>query len=194
MRLKGIYFMGLGVFLILESLPAQSFRTPWSGYGHDAQHDGIASAASQPLNRILWQTSVDLDPQYGVEGSLPIHYGSPLITRSNTVLVSVKTAAEGEFVVESLVAATGATNWARSTDYTLPPHDWIPTFSPALTPGNRLYFAGGGGTVYYCDNPDATTSPVVGQIAFYGWSNYAADSNAYLANVFVNTPITSDRK
>jgi len=63
-----------------------------------------------------------------------------------------------------------------------------------LTPKNRLYFPGGGGTVYYCDTPDTTnTSPVIGQIAFYGMTNYLANTNAYLTNVFINTPITSDR-
>ena len=63
-----------------------------------------------------------------------------------------------------------------------------------LTPKNRLYFPGGGGTVYYCDTPDTTnTSPVIGQIAFYGLTNYTANTNAYLTDVFINTPITSDR-
>jgi len=39
-------------FLISENVEAQSIRFPWNGYGHDAQHDAIASAPSQPLNRI----------------------------------------------------------------------------------------------------------------------------------------------
>ncbi len=195
MKFNGVLLSVFSVFLTLENLPGQSFRFPWSGYGHEAQHDGIASAKSQPLNRILWQTPVDLNPQYGYSTNYygGIHYGSPLITRSNTVLVPVKTGATGGFEVEALVGATGATNWVQSTDYILPPHDWIPSFSPTLTPKNRLYFAGGGGTVYYCDNPDSTGSPVIGQIAFYGLSNYAAYTNAYLANVFIDTPITSDR-
>jgi hypothetical protein len=63
-----------------------------------------------------------------------------------------------------------------------------------LTPKNRFYFPGGGGTVYYCDTPDTTIAPpVIGQIAFYGLTNYTANTNAYLANVFIDTPITSDR-
>jgi hypothetical protein len=62
-----------------------------------------------------------------------------------------------------------------------------------LTPKNRLYFAGAGGTVYYCDSPDTNQSPIIGQIAFYGLTNYLANTNAYLANVFICTPITSDR-
>jgi hypothetical protein len=174
---------------------AQSIRLPWSGYAHDSQHDAIASVASQPLNRILWQTPVDLNPQYS-GSSLNIHYGSPLITRSNTVIVPVKTGATNGFEVKALVATNGATKWVRTTDYRLPPYanHWVPSYSPVLTPKNRLYFPGGGGTVYYCDTPDTTnTSPVVGQIAFYGMTNYTANTNAYLADVFINTPITSDR-
>ena len=179
--------------LIAEGAPAQSIRFPWSGYAHDPQHDAIAPVASQPLNRILWQTPVDLNPQYN-GGELLIHYGSPLITRSNNVIVPVKTGATGGFEVEALAGGTGTTNWAQSTDYLLPPHNWIPSFSPVLTPKNRLYFAGGGGTVYYCDTPDTTNpAPVIGQIVFYGLTNYTANTNAYLASVYICTPITSDR-
>jgi hypothetical protein len=179
--------------LISANVRAQSFRFPWSGYGHDAQHDAIASVASQPLNRILWQTPVDLNPQYS-GSELLIHYGSPSITRSNTVIVPVKTGAAGGFEVKALAGATGATNWVRATDYVLPPYGWTPSFSGVLTPKNRFYFPGGGGTVYYCDTPDTTNaSPVIGQIAFYGLTNYTANTNAYLTNVFIDTPITSDR-
>ena len=181
------------VLLISGKVQAQSIRFPWNGYGHDPQHDAISPVASQPLNRILWQTPVDLNPQYS-GGELFIHYGSPLITRSNTVIVPVKTGAAGGFEVKALAGATGVMNWVQPTDYILPPHHWIPSFSPALTPKNRLYFSGGGGTVYYCDAPDATNvSPVIGQIAFYGLTNYTANTNAYLNNVFINTPVTSDR-
>jgi hypothetical protein len=179
--------------LVSESNEAQSIRFPWSGYGHEPQHDAIASAASQPLNHILWHTPVDLNPQYS-GSELLIHYGSPLITRSNTVIVPVKTGTAGGFEVEALVGATGATNWVRTTDYILPPHNWTPSFSPTLTPKNRLYFPGGGGTVYHCDTPDTTNAaPAIGQIVFYGLANYTANTNAYLNNVFIDTPITADR-
>jgi hypothetical protein len=172
---------------------AQSIRVPWSGYAHEPQHSAIAPVASQPLKRILWQTSVDLNPQYS-GGELLIHYGSPLVTRSNTVIVPVKTGASGGFEVEALAGATGMTQWVQATDYILPAYGWIPSFSPTLTPKNRLYFAGGGGTVYYCDTPDTTNaSPVIGQLAFYGSANYLANTNAYLGSVFICTPITSDR-
>jgi len=178
--------------LLPTSAPAQSLRVPWSGYAHDAQHNAVSPAPSQPLNRILWQAPVDLNPQYSGD-ELLIHYGSPLITRSNTVIVPVKVGATDGFRVEAHNATNGATNWMQSTDYRLPPHNWTPSFSPVLTPKNRLWFPGGGGTVYYCDSPDATNTPATGQVAFYGLANYSANTNAYLNNVFINTPLTSDR-
>jgi hypothetical protein len=181
-------------FLISENVEAQSIRFPWSGYGHDPQHSTISSVTSQPLNRIVWQTTVDLSVPTNNTGELFIHYGSPSITRSNTVIVPVKTGAAGGFEVKALAGATGRTNWIQTSDYILPPHGWTPSFSGVLTPKNRFYFPGGGGTVYYCDTPDTTNaSPVIGQIAFYGLANYLASTNSYLTNVFINTPITSDR-
>jgi hypothetical protein len=182
-----------GSLLIVVTASAQSIRVPWNGYGRDAQHTAISPVPSQPLNRILWQMPVDLDPQYSGGEYLLIHYGSPLITRSNNLLVPVKVGATDGFRVESRVATTGATNWMQSTDYRLPPHGWVPSFSPTLTPKNRLWFPGGGGTVYYCDSPDTNGSPAFGQVAFYGLTNYTANTNAYLGNVFINTPITADR-
>jgi hypothetical protein len=180
--------------LVAGTLPAQSIRFPWSGYSHDPQHDCLASVPSQPINRIVWQTSVDLSVSPTNTAELYIHYGSPLITRSNTVIVPVKTGASGGFEVKALAGATGTTNWVRATDYILPPHNWIPSFSPTLTPKDRLYFPGGGGTVYYCDTPDSTNAtPAIGQIAFYGLTNYLANTNAYLSSVKICTPITSDR-
>ena len=69
-----------------------------------------------------------------------------------------------------------------------------PWFFPHVDPQNRLYFPGGGGTVYYCDTPDTTNpAPVIGQIAFYGLSSYTANTNTYLNNLYINTPITADR-
>ena len=101
--------------LLSNGARAQSIRLPWSGYAHDSQHDAAGSVASQSLNRVLWQTPVDLNPQYS-GSSLNIHYGSPLITRSNTVIVPVKTGATNGFEVKALVATNGATKWVRTTD------------------------------------------------------------------------------
>jgi hypothetical protein len=191
-RSRFAFVVAVSGWLTSGIVEAQSIRFPWQGYAHDAQHSAVAAVPSQPLNRILWQTPVDLNPQYS-GSDLLIHYGSPLITHSNTVIVPVKVGATSGFRVEARAGTNGTLKWMQSTDYQLPPHNWTPSFSPTLTPKNRLYFPGGGGLVYYCDTPDANSSPVIGTNAFYGLANYLANTNAYLANVMINTPITSDR-
>jgi hypothetical protein len=170
---------------------AQSIAVQWSVLGHDPQHTAISRFTANPLNRIEWQTPMDLDPQYS-GNELFIHYGSPLVTRANTVVIPVKTGAWGGFQVEGHCSTTGSLVWTQPTDYILPAHDWTPSCGIALSPKNRLYFPGAGGTVYYRDAPDAATSGT-GQIAFYGMANYLADPATYQANVQINTPITADR-
>ncbi len=162
----------------------------WTNFGRDAQHTALSINPAQPLNRIRWSTAVDQDPQYS-ENELLIHYGSPLLTTQNTVIVPVKTGATNGFEVEAVSAANGAAQWILTSDYILPPHSWVPEFGPALTPSSRVYFPGAGGTVYYRDSPDSATGPT-GQIAFYGISNYQAAQQTYAANVMISTPIISD--
>ena len=179
--------LGLGSF----SADAQSIALPWSGHGHDPQHTGLSQVASQSLNRIRWQAPVDLAPQYSGTALL-IHYGSPLITRQNTVIFPVKTGVSDGFKLEARAGADGALLWMQTTDYTLPAHGWTPACGPALTPKNRLWYPGAGGTVYFRDTPDAATG-ASGQVAFYGLANYQADPANFDAKVKINTPITSDR-
>jgi hypothetical protein len=162
----------------------------WGSFAGSAQHTGVAPVASQPLNQVLWQTPVDLNPQYS-GGDLLIHYGSPLLTQANTVIVPVKTGATNGFQVEGRSGVGGSLTWTEPTDYLLPPHGWTPSYSPVLTSTGRLYYAGAGGTVYYVDNVDGTpTAPV--RLAYYGLANYNANPNAYNATVYVNTPLTTD--
>ena len=167
-----------------RALPSAS----WSGYAHDPQHTGLSDVASQSLSVIRWQTDVDLKPQIS-GGDLLTHYGSPLITQANTVILPVKTGATNGFRIEGRSGIDGSLMWTAPTDYLLPPHGWIPSYSPTLTPGNRLYFAGIGGTVYYLDNPDQGGVTTSGQLAFYGINNY---SHSLDNAVYINTPITSD--
>ena len=162
----------------------------WNAHARDSQHTALSSVASQPLDAVHWQSPVDLNPQYS-NGELLIHYGSPLATLANTLIVPVKTGASGGFRVEGRNGSNGSLIWTQTTDYILPPHNWIPSYSPALTPSGRMYLAGAGGTVYYRDNLDAT-SGATGQLAFYGIANYNLNTNAYNSAVFINTPITSD--
>lgn len=182
----------LSLLCAAASANAQSIALPWSGLGHDPQHSSISRVTAQPLGHIKWTTPVDLMPQYTSGGGLLIHYGTPLITRQNTVVVPVKTGATDTFRVEGHDATTGSQTWMELSDYTLPTHHWVPSYGIALTPKNRVYFAGAGGTVYFRDTPDAATG-TRGQLAFFGLTNYLAAPSTFNTNVQINTPITSDR-
>ena len=166
-------------------------QSVWSGYAGNAQHTALSGVASQSLDRIVWQTSVDLNPQFS-GNDLLIHYGSPLVTQSNTVLVSVKTGASDGFRVQALNGGNGSLLWKFDSDYSLPTHNWTPSYSPTLTSNGRVYMAGAGGTVYYRDNVDSAVAPAPTQIAFYGNAEYNAHKASYDSNIQISTPLTSD--
>src|SRR5262249_50543664 len=97
-----------------------------TGFGHDAQHTGLSTVASQSLASVHWSTPVDLNPQI-VSGDLLIHYGEPVFTTANTVVIPVKTGATNGFKVEALNGANGAVKWTipdTSINYVLPSHNW----------------------------------------------------------------------
>jgi len=140
--------------------------------------------------RIRWQTPVDLQPQDS-GGELLIHYGSPVVTAANTVIVPVKVTRGGVYRVEAHSGADGTLQWKLLSDYVLPPHNWTPSYNPVLTPTNRLYFPGAGGTLLFRDQPDSPTGPT-GRVAFYGIGNFEARAGVFARNVMINTPLTSD--
>src|SRR5690242_6093940 len=59
-------------------------------FGGDSQHTARYQPAAQNLNAIRWQSIIDQSPS----GALA-HYGAPLITAANTVLVPVKISGDG---------------------------------------------------------------------------------------------------
>ena len=119
-----------------------------------------------------------------------MHFSPPVVTRSNTVIFSldIQTSAKN-VVIEALAGANGQTNWSQATDYSYQ----IAPCPMALTPKNRLYFGGAGGTVFYCDSPDATNLPSFTRTAFYGINQYLTNSNSFNSTLHICTPITSDR-
>jgi autotransporter-associated beta strand protein len=192
----------IGRFVICASIiatPALAMAQAWDGYAGNAQHTALSTVASQPVDAIRWQTPVDLDPQLSAGGELLIHYGSPVITAQNTVIVPVKTGASGGFELQAFNGANGSPLWTQSTDYTLPPmgqgatYTWTPSYSPTLANGNTLYYAGDGGTVYERGSLNSSGSVTPTQEAFYGSpSTYEANAAAYDAGVAISTPITAD--
>lgn len=162
----------------------------WGVFAQDPQHSAQVAISAQPLVRIHWKTPVDHAPQY-THGTLYIHYGSPLVTQSNTVLVPVKTTPTGGFRIDARTGSSGALVWRANSDYVLPPHVWVPVFEPAITPQGRVYFPGVGGKLYYRDDPDAA-SGAVHTVVFYGSAAYQSDPSSYDATVDIDTPIASD--
>ncbi len=168
--------------------PAQASESVTTFAGN-AQHTANYQPAAQPLNRIQWSTTNDLNP-----GDFA-HYGSPLVTAGNTVIVPVKTATDG-FRIDAIDGANGAPKYTLTTDYVLPTHVWIPSYNPVVATGSfgtRLYYPGRGGTIYYIDNPDsAAHGAPVHQVFYTTLANYQSNAAAYDAAIFINTPITAD--
>jgi hypothetical protein len=162
----------------------------WQRHAGNAQHTAIAPAPAQNLKRIAWTTPIDLKPQL-TGGELLIHYGPPIITAANTLILAVKTGATDGFRIEARRAGSGTVIWTTFSDYRFPSHDWIPSYSPVLTQHNRLYFPGLGGIVRYRDTPDLPTG-TTGNIAFYGNAAYRANRATYDNSVQISTPITAD--
>ena len=171
--------------------PAEVTGPAWWGFGRDAQHAAQAGVATQDLARIVWQAPVDLTPPYVANNVLLIHYGSPAITARNTVIFGVKIERDSGFRIEARAGATGALQWSAATDYVLPAHDWVPSYNVALTRGNRVYWPGAGGKLFYRDDADAANAAVQ-SVVFYGNGVYDAARGAYDAAVRISTPITID--
>ncbi len=170
---------------------SQVVGPPWLSYGHNAQHDALSEVATQAYKSIVWQTAVDTAPQYTQQGYLLAHYGSPVITARNTVLVPVKTSATGSYRMEAHSGATGVLLWSERSDYIMPAHRWLPSYNLTLTASNRVYAPGAGGKVLYHEDADATNG-VLRTAVFYGESVYNANKAALDQAVIINTPITAD--
>jgi hypothetical protein len=146
----------------------------------------------QPLSRIRWEAKVDLAPMVE-DGGLPIHYGSPMITSRNTVLVPTRVSAKAGFRVVAYSGASGVRRWSLNTDYRLPTFRG-PTFTaplPAvLTRGKTLAVAGAGGTVLMRGHADRA-SGAVRRLVFYGLAQWKAHRSAYAKAVKITTPLTA---
>jgi hypothetical protein len=192
--------IAISLLALACSLGAQSLLTPWSGYGHDPQHSGLSANAAQPMNRIHWCTPVDTVLE-DTSGALYIHYGSPVVTAANTVLVPQRTSSGNTYRINAFSGGSGGSFkcgspntplYTLNTDYTPPAHDWIPSYGGTLALGIKYYYPGAGGTVYYRTSPDSATG-TTGQLAFYGLSLYQANSATFNSSVQISTPITADR-
>jgi hypothetical protein len=172
--------------------PAPGVSGPsWQSFGRSPQHTADSAIATQDLNRIGWLAPVDLAPQVDSNGELLVHYGAPIVSAFNTVVLPVKTGAAGGFRLEARSGVNGGLIWSADSDWAPPPHDWLPGFNPTLTNGGRVYFPGAGGRLLFRDAVDSASGPS-GAVVFYGASTYAVNVSAFDGSVFVDTPITAD--
>jgi hypothetical protein len=160
----------------------------WLTHSHDAQHTAVSSVASQPFTAIHWHVPVDLGPP---TGEILIHYGSPLVTAANTVIVPVKTGANS-FRVEAHDGATGQRLWIQDTGYHAPSAGFLPGLGSTLS-GNQLFVPDIAGRVLVRKDPDSATGTLA-HLYFYGQKNFQADPQVYEKNVQINTPLTTDAK
>jgi hypothetical protein len=83
----------------------------WNQLNGNAQHTGVSSATAQPLDQVLWSVPLDLEPW----GS--VHYGDPIFTSGNTVIVPIKVTWSAQnqnaqnFFIEGLNSVTGQVLW-----------------------------------------------------------------------------------
>jgi hypothetical protein len=183
----------LAVWLFLAAIAGQgrALAQGWPGYADGAQHQALSSIGSQFPQNIVWSTSVDLFSTADF-GYLNIHYGSPVITPQNTVIVPVKTGEVDTFSMEAHRGSDGTLLWQLASDYTFPPsYNWGLPFQIVYAQPNQVAMAGAGGTVIVRTNPN-TASGTVTRYAFYGIDNYNANPDAYSSSVQITTPITSD--
>ncbi|MSR37940.1 MAG: hypothetical protein EXS02_03780 [Planctomycetes bacterium] len=104
----------------------------WPMYGCNPQHSAQSPYVTQTMNQVLWQTPVDLAPQYS--GTLLLtHYGSPLATAGGTLIVTVKTGASSGFQLEGRNIKNGDLIWTQPTGWTAPPHNWFPSMGSCIT-------------------------------------------------------------
>ena len=184
-----IAFIVATLFCCLPAFTSEPVFAQATTFGGNAQHTSNYPAPAQNLNTIKWSTNIDFN------NTMTAHYGSPLVTSSNTVLVPVKTASNG-FRVDAFNGATGTLKYETPSDYILPTHTWVPTYNPCVTTGafgTRMYYAGAGGTIWHIDNPDSNTPGVPVREVFYtSLANYNANAASYNSTIFVNSPITVD--
>ena len=112
-------------FVAEGTVPAATVDRPaWWGFGRDAQHSALGALASQDLRRLAWATRVDLAPQYSNGGALLIHYGSPVVTSHNSVVLPVKPGTTGGFRIEARSGVNGGLIWSAASGSSGPVVEW----------------------------------------------------------------------
>jgi len=179
-------FLLIAACALLLTATAVAQNGAWLTHSHDEQHTALAEVQSQALSSIHWHTKVDLAPP---QGEIFIHYGSPLITAANTVIVPVKTG-DNSFRIEAHNGATGKRLWTHQTGYQAPSAGFVPALGPTIS-GNQLFIPDIAGRVIVRQNPDQKTAPTT-HLYFYGVKNFHKNPTAYKQNIQIDTPLSAD--
>ena len=160
----------------------------WPSASFDAQHTNVSPVAAQCMNKEDFSILLDL-----TSSTLEQHFGSPLVTSNNTVIVAIRTRSSGYHLLRG-VNSTGNTVWEVETGYVLPPiASWTPLYQPVLVgpPGSqlqRVYFAGPGGVLMWRNNLDEAIALDSGLIA------YSPELSLFNNSVFINSGISTNGK
>ena len=176
----------MAVSAVMLTLNAAAQTGAWLMPSHDEQHSALSTVQSQALDAIHWHVPVDLSPP---QGEIFIHYGSPLVTAANTVIVPVKTGSNS-FRVEAHNGATGKRLWMQKTDWQAPQASFVPGLGPTLS-NNSLFVPDLAGRVLVRSNPDQARGTVT-RLYFYGVKNFEKNPTVYSQNVQINTPLSID--
>jgi hypothetical protein len=182
--LSSVLWITASAAMLAPNAAAQSGA--WLTHSHDEQHTALSTVQSQALDKIHWHVPVDLHPP---GGEILIHYGSPLVTAANTVIVPVKTNTNS-FRVEAHNGATGKRLWVQTTGWQAPEASFVPGLGPTIS-GSQLFVPDIAGRVLARQNPDETKGTTT-RLYFYGAKNYRKDPTAYQQNVQIDTPLTTD--
>jgi hypothetical protein len=181
---SSILWMAVSAAMLTLNAAAQTGA--WLMPSHDEQHSALSTVQSQALETIHWHVPVDLSPPHG---EIFIHYGSPLVTAANTVILPVKTGSNS-FRVEAHNGATGKRLWMQKTDWQAPQASFVPGLGPTLS-NNSLFVPDLAGRVLVRSNPDQAKGTVT-RLYFYGVKNFWKNPTVYSQNVQINTPLSID--
>ena len=177
----------LGLFSTLSAARSAAQERAWLTHSHDAQHTGVSEVASQPFGKIHWSVPVDLAVP---TGEIFIHYGSPVVTAENTVIVPVKTGTDS-FRVEAHDGATGKLLWRQKTGYQAPMAGFLPGMGPTLFQNRPLHSRQRRSRHGATNRPNRATGEI-SHLYFYGQQNFQANPTSYEQSVQINTPLTVD--
>ncbi|HZZ44601.1 MAG TPA: SdrD B-like domain-containing protein [Tepidisphaeraceae bacterium] len=178
--------------------------SPGATVGQNAQHTGISPFRGGLLT--LSSTSSEVTTATSEATTFPdsgFKLGTPLFTRSDTLIVPMIDGDTGKFEVRAFSRTFGILLWTFVSDYVAPSsvsgslsfRSASAVFQPALSPDGKLYVPGAGGTVYLIAAPDrigtgADRTKTGKLLSFYGVNNFHAKGGRYRATVFINTPLT----